>query len=162
MNKTFITVGIIFTVLATLMLLLFGTIFINSSDIVYELALQDPDIILVAQVLISLLSSIVFLLLYLTFLILLINASDIVYELALQDPDINLVAQELISLFSTVAVFMFIFAFLNIIAAVRIFMLRNSQTSSKEALGWAIYLLFGAGLLGGIFSRSEEHTSELQ
>ena len=108
MNKTFITVGIIFTVLATLMLLLFGTIFINSSDIVYELALQDPDI--------------------------------------------NLVAQELISLFSTVAVFMFIFAFLNIIAAVRIFMLRNSQTSSKEALGWAIYLLFGAGLLGGIFS----------
>jgi len=108
MNKTFITVGIIFTVLATLMLLLFGTIFINASDIVYELALQDPDI--------------------------------------------NLVAQELISLFSTVAVFMFIFAFLNIIAAVRIFMLRNSQTSSKEALGWAIYLLFGAGLLGGIFS----------
>ncbi len=108
MNKTFITVGIIFTVLATLMLLLFGGVFMNASDIVYELALQDPDI--------------------------------------------QLVAEELVSLFSTVAVFMFIFAFLNIVATVRIFMLRNSQTSSKEALGWAIYLLFGAGLLGGIFS----------
>lgn len=108
MNKTFITVGIIFTVLATLMLLIFGGVFMNASDIVYELALQDPDI--------------------------------------------QLVAEELVSLFSTVAVFMFIFAFLNIVAAVRIFMLRNSQTASKEALGWAIYLLFGAGLLGGIFS----------
>lgn len=108
MNKTFITVGIIFTVLATLMLLLFGTVFINASDFVYELALQDPEV--------------------------------------------ELIAQELISIFSTTAIFMFIFAFVNIIAAVRIFMLRNSQTANKEALGWAIYLLFGAGLLGGIFS----------
>ncbi len=47
--------------------------------------------------------------------------------------------------------FYIILATVDIIAAVRLNKARNDQASSSEVLGWSIYLLFFAGLIGGIF-----------
>lgn len=40
---------------------------------------------------------------------------------------------------------------LDIVAAVMLNKARNNQASSNVALGWSIFLLIGAGLIGGIF-----------
>lgn len=42
-------------------------------------------------------------------------------------------------------------AVLDIIAAYKLSQARNGQANSQTALGWSIYLLIGAGLIGGIF-----------
>jgi len=47
--------------------------------------------------------------------------------------------------------FYIILATVDVIAAVRLNKARNDQASSSEVLGWSIYLLFFAGLIGGIF-----------
>ena len=47
--------------------------------------------------------------------------------------------------------FFIILATVDEIAAVRLNKARNDQASSSEVLGWSIYLLFFAGLIGGIF-----------
>lgn len=47
--------------------------------------------------------------------------------------------------------FYIILATVDVIAAVRLNKARNDQASSSEVLGWSIYLLFFAGIIGGIF-----------
>ncbi len=68
------------------------------------------------------------------------------------DPELaGQVPEWIYSMFNALGFVMLVFAALNIVAAVRINAARKDNASRKEALGWSIYLLFGAGLIGGIF-----------
>lgn len=67
----------------------------------------------------------------------------------------ELVANDLLSsvqnMLSFLAVISLIISALNVYAAFVLIQARNGKASSKKAFGWSIYLLFGGGLLAGLF-----------
>lgn len=73
------------------------------------------------------------------------TALELDHELVGQIPE------EVYAIVNVIGVILLVFAVLNVIAAIRINAARQGNASRKEALGWSIYLLFGAGLIGGIF-----------
>ncbi len=64
---------------------------------------------------------------------------------------LSLLSFSFVGLILPTAIFYVAFIVLNIIAAINLDKARNDQLSPQATLGWSIYLIIGAGVIGGIF-----------
>lgn len=86
-----------------------------------------------------------------------------VREIIEADPELAAqIPVEFYGFFNFLGVLMISFGVIDLIAGIRLVAARNGKASSREAMGWSIYLIFGAGIIAGVFGILGAKTDETQ